>query len=80
MCGGWGSGMGVWMVLWMVLWGLIWVAVLVLLVLSIVWLARGTRSTELPAYDAEETLRRRYAAGEIDAEEYRRRRETLRHD
>ncbi len=80
MCGGWGSGMGVWMVLW----GLIWVVVLVLLILSIMWLARASfrpgGGTERPTQDAEETLRRRYAAGEIDAEEYHRRREALRHD
>lgn len=80
MCGGWGSGMGVWMVLW----GLIWVAVLVLLILSIVWLGRASfrpsGSTGRSRQDAEETLRQRYAAGEIDAEEYHRRRETLHHD
>ena len=69
---------------WMGLWGLMWVALLVLLILSIVWLARATfrptKSAERSARDAEETLRRRYAGGEIDAEEYHRRRKELRDD
>ena len=79
MCG-WGSGTGVWVVLW----GLIWMALLVLLILGIVWLARKavrpSGRTGRSEWDAEGTLRRRYAAGEIDAEEYHSRRETLRHD
>ena len=62
MCG-WGSGTGVWMVLW----GLIWMALLVLLILGIVWLARKavrpSGRTGRSEWDAEGTLRRRYAAG-----------------
>ncbi|MBK0868808.1 SHOCT domain-containing protein [Saccharopolyspora sp. HNM0986] len=68
--------------LWMALWGLISLAILILIVVAIVWLVRAmtrpnTRATERQDH-AEEVLRRRYAAGEIDEEEYERRRSTLR--
>jgi putative membrane protein len=56
---------------WMLLWVLIGVALLVLAVLAAIWLARrlspGQRD-ETPGH--QELLRRRYAAGEIDREEY----------
>ncbi len=68
-----GMGMG----LLAVLWGVVGLAVLALLVLAIMWLARSlmsqgqlTRQREDPA---ETELRRRYAAGEVDREEYQRR-------
>ena len=68
--------------LWMALWGLISVALLILIVLAIIWLVRAmTRPNARTAEHqdhAEEVLRRRYAAGEIDEEEYQRRRSTLR--
>lgn len=52
------------------------VAVLVLAVLGSIWLVRrlraGTPVTGKPA-DPAETLRRRYAAGEIDDDEFERR-------
>ncbi|GAB3671606.1 SHOCT domain-containing protein [Saccharopolyspora sp. ID03-671] len=68
-----GMGMG----LLAILWGLVGLAVLALLVLAIMWLIRSltnqgqlTRQREDPA---EAELRRRYAAGELDREEYQRR-------
>jgi putative membrane protein len=65
----------------MLLWALVGLAVLVLAVLAAVWLARRLspgRRDALPsapgrrdeAPSAQELLRRRYAAGEIDREEY----------
>lgn len=66
---------------WMLLWAFVAVAILVLAVATTVWLVRrpsgsGERPplTETP----EEILRRRYAAGEIDEDEYLRRQSGLR--
>lgn len=54
----------------MTLWMLLWAAV----VLGAVWLARslrdGSRGRPREVSSAEEVLRRRYAAGEIDEDEY----------
>lgn len=66
------AGMG----MWMLLWGLLGVALLVLAVLSIVWLVRNL--SRAPGGGggvdpAEQELRRRYAAGQIDREEYQQR-------
>lgn len=72
------GGMGG-MMLWMLIWGLVGLAVLVLTVIGIVWLARrsGARQ-QLPDQDSPEgILRRRYAAGELDEDEYLRRRAGL---
>ncbi|MGB3828624.1 MAG: SHOCT domain-containing protein [Ornithinimicrobium sp.] len=77
MGGGMMGGMGVWMLLWV----LVGIAVLALAVVGIVALARRTGNLrsgqtsgeELP----EDLLRRRYAAGEIEEEEYLRRRSGL---
>lgn len=70
---------------WMMLvWGLAGLAVLALLVAGIVWLVQSSQDQGRPALDtadedtAERELRRRYAAGEIDQEEYTRRLDTLR--
>lgn len=66
--------------LWMVLWVLLGIAVLVLVVLGIVWLVRQADRSGSPAArreSADELLRARYAAGEIDEQEYRRRRSGL---
>lgn len=77
MIGGMG-GMG----LWAVLWGLFALVLLILAVVGIVWLLRtmgearqaSTRSRE----EAPLTeLERRYARGEVDREEFLRRREDL---
>lgn len=74
-----GMGMG-WM---MLLWVLIGLAVLVLVILAIIWLVRsltGRRSsTEAQPEDpALLELRRRYAAGQIDQDEYQKRLDDLR--
>ena len=64
-----------------------WGGLIVLIFLAIRWLLRQDRaggrgsdgpSGGPPAEDPLEILRRRYAAGEIDDEEYARRRKTLR--
>ena len=75
-----GDGMMAGMMAWMLLWGLVGVAVLVLAVLGILRLARPTDHRGLPGRNAralpespEELLRRRYATGEIDEDEYLRR-------
>lgn len=72
------GGMGG-MMLWMLLWGLVGVALLVLIVVGIVWLTRRSNTaTQMPPLDSpEEILRRRYAAGELDEDEYFRRRAGL---
>jgi putative membrane protein len=73
------SGMGG-MMMWMLVWGLVGIALLVLVVVGIVWMVRRTDGHGRPvAPDSpEEILRRRYAAGELDEEEYLRRRAGLR--
>lgn len=66
--------------LWMALWVLLGLAVLVLAVLGIIWLVHRTGDSANGAAargTADELLRRRYATGEIDEEEYRRRRDGL---
>lgn len=65
----WGWG---WMSLWMIIGTL-------LVVLLIYAVARGTGGSPAhqPEPDALETLRRRYAKGEIDEAEYLRRRDAL---
>ncbi|MBA8824115.1 putative membrane protein [Saccharopolyspora lacisalsi] len=71
------GGMGVGMLLW----GLIGLALLVLIIVAIVWLVRHLLTgAESRADRAEQELRRRYAAGEIDADEYRWRRNDLREE
>ena len=76
----WDSG---WHMGWMGLW---WVIGLGLLVLLVVVAARGVRqpwtglgSGEPPPETPEETLRKRYARGEIDEDTFRRMRDELRH-
>lgn len=71
---GWDAGGGWWM---MGLGMLIWVALIVLLVWIVARVA-GQRPSSGGAESAEELLRRRFASGEIDAEEYERRMEILR--
>ena len=77
MGGGMGGMMGAGMAVGMVLWWLVGLAVLVLAVVGIVWLVRRTGTDAgSPAAQrevAEDLLRRRYAAGEIDDEEFHRR-------
>jgi putative membrane protein len=72
------DGMGM-MWPWMLGWSLLLIAGLVALVWAIIRLARGGgRSTFDQPGSARTILDERYARGEIDDEEYRKRRETLR--
>lgn len=72
---GWMGGM----MLWMLIWGLVGLALLALMVVGIVWLVRGGNGTKRlpPPESPEEILRRRYAAGELDEDDYLRRRAGL---
>ena len=70
--------MGGFMAGWMALWGLLAVALLVLAVVGTVWLVRNLTADKAPAARPwEDELRRGYAAGEIDREEYLRRKQDL---
>jgi putative membrane protein len=74
---GGGMGMGA-MMLMMVLWALVGLAVLALAVVGIVWLVRRTAPADAHRPESpEEILKRRYAAGEIDEDEFQRRRTGL---
>ena len=56
---------------WMLLWALVGLALLVVAVLGSIWLVKNRSSAHPgPVPDPGEVLRRRYAAGEIDREEY----------
>ncbi|WP_324276991.1 hypothetical protein [Blastococcus brunescens] len=66
---------------WMLLWALVGIALLVVAVLAAIWLVKHrspARPDAIPTApgkrdevaSAQELLRRRYAAGEIDREEY----------
>lgn len=74
---GMGMGMGMGMMMGM---GLIGLIVLGLAIFGIVWLVRQNETSKrLPTVESpEELLRRRYAAGEMDADEYEHRRAGLR--
>lgn len=70
------AGMGAWMVLW----ALAGVVIVALVAAGAVWAARelgqrerGRERAELPGDAPQQILRRRYAAGEIDEDEYLRR-------
>lgn len=73
---GYGPGL-----LWMILMPVIWIGLIALIIWAVVYLTRDRR----PGRDGgpvhvetpEEILDRRYARGEIDAEEYRQRRADL---
>jgi putative membrane protein len=73
-----GLGMGEMMV-WMLLWAVVGLAVLSALVVGAVWLVRRTNGGGSPdgPESAEEILRRRLAAGEIDEDKYYRLRAAL---
>lgn len=76
MDGGMGGMWGPGWVVGMVLWSLVGLALLVLAVVGIVWLVRRMDANGSPTRQRQgalDVLRRRYAAGEIDEEEYRRR-------
>ena len=64
----------------MLIWGLLGLALLVLAIVGSVWLLRRPRhqrDSKTAAESPEEVLRRRYAAGEIDEDEYLQRRAGL---
>ena len=74
------GGMMAGMSLWMLLWAVVVIATVALAVAGAVWAARelgrrghGGNRPELPADGPREILRRRYATGEIDEDEYLRR-------
>ncbi|MCC7024188.1 MAG: SHOCT domain-containing protein [Thermomicrobiales bacterium] len=66
---GWGWG-------WMTIWWLLAIVIIALLVAAALRNSSGARSAESPD-SALAVLRRRYAAGEIDEAEFRRRRAEL---
>lgn len=72
------GGMGGMMAAWMGLWVLLAVAAFITLVVLVVWVARRGFAVLERRGSAEEHLRARYAAGEIDREEYLRRLDDLR--
>ena len=55
-----------------------WILFIVVLVLLIRWLPGAIRGLETPKESAEEILKRRYARGDIDKEEYDRKLSDLR--
>ncbi len=70
---GWGMGLAGWIFM-----GLFWVAIIGLVVWAVVALLPGSRPGGHGRPDTpEEILDRRFALGEIDAEQYRRAREEL---
>ena len=85
---GFGAGFGILGLVWLVLIVAFWVLVIAGLVLGVRWLLRQDRASHLPPGppmappgprpdDPLEILRQRYARGEIDEEEYARRKATL---
>jgi putative membrane protein len=69
------------MMLGMAIWGLLGLALLALAIVATVWLARRMNATGDPSparESPEDILRRRYAAGELDEDEYLSRRAGLR--
>ena len=56
---------------------LIWILVIVGIVLAVVFLVRGGEGTSTRSDSALDILKKRYARGEIDEEEYERRRREL---
>ena len=70
---GWGMGLAGWMSM-----AVFWIMVIGLVVWAVVTLLPATRSGGREESDSpEEILERRFALGEIDAEQYRRMREEL---
>ncbi|MDK3256642.1 SHOCT domain-containing protein [Blastococcus capsensis] len=55
---------------WMLLWALVGLALLVAGVLAAIWLVKHRSPARDAGPASEEVLRRRYAAGEIDREDY----------
>ena len=76
MHGGGDHMMSGWMSGWMALWGLLALALVVLAVVATVWLFKHLTSSDSGSAPVD-ALERRYAAGEIDREEFLQRREDL---
>ena len=77
------GGMGGMGMIWMLVWGLVGLALLVLAVVGVVWLVRRTGPSDQGGSGREtpeDLLRRRYAAGELDEDEYLQRRAGLKDD
>ena len=68
MMSGWMSG-------WMVLWGVLALALLVLAVVATIWLVKHLNGSS--GSEHQRLLERRYAAGEIDRDEFLQRRDDL---
>ena len=72
---GWGAGWGFFGVLQMLLW---WVLIILGIVVLVKWLLGGTpRGEAKPGDRALEVLRERYARGEIDKDEFDKRKRDL---
>jgi uncharacterized membrane protein len=69
---GWG-GMGV---LWF-FWAVFGLLLIILAVLAIIWLVRNLNDRRGSSHDIEQLLRREYASGRIDRDEFERRRADL---
>ena len=68
-----GMEMGMGMMVWMAVWGLLGLALLVLAIVAVVRLIRRPTNELHPkpvTESPEEVLRRRYAVGEIEEDEY----------
>lgn len=90
---GYDGGFGLVAIIWIILVAAFWVLILVGLVYGVRWLIRADRNSRLPGPppppgapgsgagprmdDPLEILRQRYARGEIDDDEFERRRKTL---
>jgi uncharacterized membrane protein len=71
-----GTMMGMWL-MWL-FWGIFGLLLIILAVLAIIWLVRSLNDTRGTGRDdAEQLLRREYATGRIDQDEYDRRRAHL---
>ena len=81
--GWWDGGFGIVAIIGIVLMVAFWALIIVGLVLGVRWLVRADRNSRLPggpgqsADEPLEILRQRYARGEIDDEEFERRKRTL---
>lgn len=73
-----GNGMGG-MIVWVLVWGLLGLALLVAIIVGTVWAIRRWSVPEQPGRveSAQDQLKRRFAAGEIDEDEYLNRRAHL---
>ena len=90
---GYDGGLGIVAIVWVIVVAAFWALIIVGLVYGVRWLIRADRNSRLPGPpgpgtppgwgagprpdDPLEILRQRYARGEIDDEEYERRRKTL---